>query len=320
MSVQQSTDLADALRLVERFPPKPRMPPAGLALRLKTSMAVRRLLPTPLVLARAIAKGHRLSSSSLAREHAQAAMAAIIAGTSSSGELADITREHLIEREALNALFWQPWTRPRVSAQSALRVRETLESGRGVLLSACHIGPYFRTATMLRSVGCTPYVVTGAWFFERPSHDKWGRRLARWRKGMGDVRLVSAKGSFAVVRALLGQGKCVLLYFDMPGRRQTRFLGKPTMLADGTARLAFAGDALVLPVRPRRVGRHVGLDVAEALDPREMAGVEDLHQALAHQHERWILEFPAAMDDPRSFGWRQGAREDAWVMPDHEAG
>ncbi len=107
----------------------------------------------------------------------------------------------------------------------------------------------------------------------------------------------------------------MLVFFDMPGPRETRFLGKPVMLADGSAQLAVRTDALVLPLRARRAGIHVWVDVGAPLDPRGFAGPEELHDALAAAHERWILKRPEAMEDPSSTGWEHGATPHAWTAP-----
>ena len=86
------------------------------------------------------------------------------------------------------------------------------------------------------------------------------------------------------------------------------------MIAEGTAQLAARTGALVLPVRARRSGHDVRVDAASPLDPAELGGEDRLHEALADQHERWILEDPAAMDDPREFGWGAGATPEAWLV------
>ncbi|HYM54326.1 MAG TPA: hypothetical protein VES97_03110, partial [Solirubrobacteraceae bacterium] len=295
MTTGQSEDLARRLELVERPFAAPRMPPAGLAVRLKTSMWVRRMLPTRLVVLRAMRRGRRLWERPYDREQALAAME-IVAGASQGGQaLTELARAHLVERQAHRALFWQRWTTPDIDRRSAARLREALDGGRGTLLSVCHLGPYSRTSKVAVSMGHAPYVVAGAWFFEQPSADYWGRRLARWLKGAQGIRPVPARGSFDLLRALLERGECVLLYFDMPGRRETSFLGRPAMLADGSARLAAETDALIVPLRMRRVGHRVVQDVGAPLDPRELADVGELHEALARVHERWILQAPAAM-------------------------
>src|SRR3981081_4426704 len=101
----------------------------------------------------------------------------------------------------------------------------------------------------------------------------------------------------------------------MPGHHETSFLGKRAMLADGCARLAMDTGAVVLCQRAGRDGHRVTVEMTPALDPRDFASADELHAHLARQHERWILEHPEAMDDPRSFGWEDGVSADAWRRP-----
>ena len=304
-----------ALKSLERPPPKRRMPPAPLAIRVKTSPWVRSLTPVRLAVSRAERQGQELwEQDEQAREEAIAAIASIVTGTPRADELHELARGHLIEGIVERALFWQrPWS-AKLDSVSAERVRDAFAANRGVLLSACHLGPFYRLQSARPFKQRLTYTVPGAWFFEPASHNYWGRRLARWHKGM-DSRPVPAKGSFRVIQALLARGEAVFLFFDMPGPRETRFLGKPAELAEGNAQLAIRADALVLPVRARRIGHEVCVDVAEPLDPRQFTDVQQLHEALAAIHEHWILENPAAMDDPRSFGWEQGASPHRWSQP-----
>jgi benzoate-CoA ligase family protein len=307
--------LSRALDALARPAPTPRMPPASLALRVKTSPLLRSVVPVGIALSRAERRGREIwERSSGEREQAIAAMETIVAGTPRAQELADLARAWLIEEKLDRALFWQhPWS-ATLDAQSAAHLEQALSADRGVVLSACHMGPYYRLQRVRPLDGPDTYLVPGAWFFERPSSNYWGRRLARWHKGTNS-RLVPAKGSFRVIQALLERGERVLLFFDMPGARETRFLGKPVMLADGTAQLAMRADALVVPLRARREGPKVWVDVGAPLDPREFAGVDELTDSLAALHERWILERPETMADPRTFGWEQGASPQAWVAP-----
>lgn len=294
-------------------PPPPRMPPATLRIRVKTSPWLRRVLPTRLVVARAVHRGQRIwEDSQLAREEALAMMEAIVAGTTRADELTELARRQLIEREAANAIFWQPWVTPGIDTGSREQLREALSQPRGVLLSTCHVGPYAGATSIVRSLGHVPYSVAGPWYFEPPSHDLWGRRLAHWRKSQG-TRLIRSTGSFATLLALLEGGETVYLFFDLPGSHRTRFLGRPTMLADGSARLAMQSDALVLPVHSHRVGHRSRFDVGAPLDPRRFAGADELHDALAAIHERCMLEHPEEMEDPRGFGWHATSAE--WSRP-----
>jgi benzoate-CoA ligase len=312
--------LARALGSVARRPTPPRMPSAAFGLRVKTSPWLRSLLPTRLAVAWAKRRGRALwEQSAEAREDALAAMETVVAGTTRAGELQELARAHVIESTVDKALFWaHPWT-AKLDALSALRLREALSGSRGVLLSSCHLGPHYRLQSAPAFQGRVTYTVPGPWFFEAPSANHWGRRLARWRKGMKS-RPVPARASFRIIQALLEEGEPVFLAFDMPGPRATRFLGKPATLAEGTAQLAVRADALVLPVRTRRAGHRVWVDVAKPLDPRDFAGVDELHEALAAVHERWILENPAAMEDPRSIGWNDGATAQGWIQKSGVAG
>ncbi len=307
-------ELAATLERVSHRPRPPRLPPVALRIRVKTSPLLRTLIPPRPLVDRAIRHGRALwDTSPEQRANALATMAAIVAGTERAGEVEALARKHLIEREVDKILFWRRWS-CRLDDPSAAVVGEALASGRGVVVSACHSGAYYLAMRARPFRRAEQYSVVGAWFMEPPSHDYWGRRLARWRKGALGLP-IPARGSFPVLAALLARGKLLYLFFDMPGSRETRFLGKTAMLADGTARLAAATDALVVPLRARRIASRVWLQVAPPLDPREHASAEELHRALAAHHERWILEEPEMMADPNSFGWEGGALPERWSRP-----
>jgi benzoate-CoA ligase family protein len=311
LSAAERARLAELSAAPQRTP----MPAASPAIRLKTSALARRLTPARTDVKRAegvgLAVWERAGSE---RERATEAMRIVVAGTARDEDLDALTREHLIERHADRALFWQrPWS-ARIDPDSKKLIEQALGSDRGVILSACHIGPYYRLDLAAPFRQQTTYLVPGEWFFQEPSPDLWGRRLARWRNGMSS-RPVPATGSFRLIESLLGRGEAVFVFFDLPGPRQTRFLGKPAMLAEGTAQLSVRTGAPVLPVRARREGHEVWVEAATPLDPADHAGADQLHEALAQTHERWILENPAAMEDPREIGWEDGATPEAWLAP-----
>jgi len=307
---------AHLLATVMRSMPPPRMPPASLALRLKTSPAIRLTVPTRLAVSRAEIKGAKIWQER-GGEHDRAleTITAIVSGTPRERELTELAREHVIERRALNALYWQPWSAPLLQASARARLRELLDSERGAILSACHVGPYNRSSLAIQRLGYAPFIVSGGWFFEPPPAGYWGRRLARSWRAARRSRLVRAERSFEQLCTLLRAGETTLIYFDLPGRRETPFLGKTATLADGTVRLACECDVPVVPIRARRERHRVWLDVGATLDPRELGDSEQLQQSLARLHEQWILETPAAMEDPREFGWGDGATARAWSRP-----
>ena len=312
---EEQSELEEALETIRRHSVAPPMPPASLAIRLRTSPWTRAVMPTRLLVDRAARRAQAIWERSPGeRQSAVSAMETIVAGTERADDLEELGRLHLIERQVDRALFWQRRWPAKVDEEGRARLEQAISSGRGLLLSACHLGPHYRLPSVPPLADLDTYLVPGPWFFEAPSHDLWGRRLARWRKGLRS-RPVLSTGSFPIVQALLERGDPVFLYFDMPGNRPTRFLGKPAMLANGTAHLAVKADALVLPLRARRAGHEVWVEVGAALDPRDWPGAEELHDALAAFHERWILEDPAAMEDPRTIGWGEGASAEAWVAP-----
>jgi lauroyl/myristoyl acyltransferase len=143
----------------------------------------------------------------------------------------------------------------------------------------------------------------------------WGRRLARWHRDVPGLPVTRPKGSFKVLSELLAKRIPLLLYFDMPGRHETRFLGKPAMMVNGTARLAIDAEALVVPIRCHREGHRVREEAFEPLDARDFAGVDELHQELADVHTRLILEYPEEMSAPSEFGWGDGATPEIWRRP-----
>ncbi len=298
------------------------MPPAPLAIRLKTSR-LRELIPTRLVIHRAERRGRTLwKQDGAARENALAVIETIVADWRPTAELAKLAQQYLVEVEVERALFWQRWVRPLKDATSTANLEQALASGRGVLVSVCHQGPMGPGHAAITSPRHTLYSTSAPWFFAQPSHDYWGRRLARWRRQLyaRNQRALSSAGAFGVLQLLLEAGELVLIQFDMPGSRETRFLGKPVMLTTGTVRLAVQADALVLPMRNRRVAHRVWVDIEAPLDPRDFADDHVLHEALAAVHERWILDSPATLEDPRREGaWEAGATAAAWLRPNQVA-
>jgi hypothetical protein len=93
------------------------------------------------------------------------------------------------------------------------------------------------------------------------------------------------------------------------------------MLASGTARLSLLTGAPIVPLRVRRDGYELWLDVGAPLEPGDFADVDQLHDALGEIHERWILELPATAEDPNREGsWERSATADGWTRAEREPG
>jgi lauroyl/myristoyl acyltransferase len=287
----------------------------GVALRAKTSTHLHRLVPTRLAVSRAERIGVSLWESD-AEERAEAidAMAVILGATALEARVEEFARDQVIERKAGAALFWQQWRAPLLDQESRARLLRAHAGGQGILLSSCHLRLNFLAGLALRELGIQLYTVFDDWFFAPPAPDLQGRRVERWRRGTASVP-VRSRSSFESLRQLLEGGAAVLVMYDMPGPRATRFLGKPVDLADGTARLAVLTQAAVLPMHTRRVGATVSADVGAPIEQRHMGDAAAVHAQLAFAHERWILDQPATMHDPRAFGWGAGATASAWTYP-----
>ncbi len=318
MDTEATSELAEALAEA-RTPVEPcALPSASLGVRVSTAPWLRRTVPAAVVVRRAERHAHSLWSHDAAeRERARAAMEAVVGGTERAGEVGTLAREHVVEGKVKEALYWQPWAAPKLDERSATRLRDAVESARGVLFSGFHAGPYFLCASAIAAVGRTAYSVVGPYLFQPVEPGTWGRRMARRRNGARarNERLIRSAGSFGVLKTLLEERETVVVFFSVPGTCETRFLGKPVMLASGSARLAMQSGALVLPVRARRVGSDVWMDVGEPLDPRQFSSWLALHEALAGQHERFSLELPAALEDPNREGsWEHRATAHGWSL------
>jgi len=304
-----------------------RRPPASLRVHLLTRPVLRAAVPTPISLAFAQRRGGAaFERDERARERAHATITAIVAGTARAGEVELLAREHLIEAHVRETLFWRPWPTPRLDATSQQRVRECIDSGRPLLFSNCHLGPFYMSGralcSQLHPQGRQVFTVAAPWLFQPLPPGLWGRRLDRWLRALArnDQRLVCSAGSYPLLAALLAQGGSVQLFFDMPGSRATQFLGKPVMLSTGSARLAMQAEALVLPVSQRCEDARIWFDVCAPLDARDFAQHEQLHDALARVHEQRILQTPASLEDPNRAGaWEGQATAHGWQRPRGEA-
>jgi lauroyl/myristoyl acyltransferase len=323
-NIPQSDDLEAALAAARHPLRAPAMPPASLPIRLRTSPTLRRLIPTRLAVARAEARGeHHWRHNPASRQAAIRAMEAIVGATERASEVEQLAHRRMIEEEVQRTLFWQPWRTASIDPDSLERLQSALASGRGLIFSNCHMGPMHLHMSALGVRGVHTFAVSAPWFFEPPSHDYWGRRLAHWWKRLEEQRkherVVYSPGSIPVLCALLEAREHLLIYFDMPGGRSTPFLGKPVMLATGTARLAIQTGAPIVPLRAKRVGASAWAEVGEALNPRAYNSAEELQDALAAAHGRWVLEQPETMEDPNRPGaWEGGASAAEWTRAGRE--
>ena len=115
---------------------------------------------------------------------------------------------------------------------------------------------------------------------------RWG-----WQADAG-CRFIYPGGSYASLRAVLQRGGVCAIAFDVPGRRETKFLGQRMSLASGIASLAVEVGvpvlpALAIPGEGDEIGR-----LEAAIEPASFAHVNQLHAHLADVTSRAIAEHP----------------------------
>lgn len=262
----------------------------------------RRRVPAPLAIALAVARGRREWSDPERRMAARRAIDTVVGDVAEREALA---RAHLVETAVREELIWRPWQFDRAPVRGREHLERALAEGRGVVASFVHSGPFPGIASSLATVAHT-HMVIGEWLVAPWYDSAEGRRVARWRANLerpGITTLVAGRRTYERVESVLLAGGVVAIAFDVPGSEPTPFLGREVGLAAGTARIAAATGALVMPVwRARRRWRPT-TEAARALDPVDHSGWRDLHHALAAVHGDWILRRPAALEDPARPGW-----------------
>ena len=231
---------------------------------------------------------------------------------------AALAREHLAHHSVREVFIRRPWMVHDIPVEGVEHLQGAFATGRGVLVSYCHLGPFPGLGvTAAEHVG-NVHQVALAWL-ANPHPDPTQRvRWQAWRSMFttAGVPLIAAQGCFPVVQDLLARGAVVVMAFDWPGSAETMFLGRPVALASGTARLAHMTGALVVPVMRQLCQFRLHTVFGRSIDPGQHADWRDVHQALAARHEAWIRACPAALEDPRrTAAWESCATALRWSDP-----
>jgi|HigsolmetaAR201D_1030396.scaffolds.fasta_scaffold04403_5 lauroyl/myristoyl acyltransferase len=277
--------------------------------------ALRRVTPSGLAV-RWAARPRRFAEDEL--REARLAMEAIVAHTPRAGEVEELAVAWLREQAAIEEMFWRPWLLRRRRWSGTEHRDEALATGRGVLFSYVHRGPFHSLPDLVPDRERRLIDVTGDFITEPAPPNRWGRRLVLMRRvaARTGLTVLLAPGSFPALVALLERGERVMIAFDMPGGHRMTWLGKPVDISMGTARLAWMTGSPIVPVWLSRDGaRHVG-EFGEVLHPEDHGSLEELQEALAAAHERAVLEAPEMLENPRRPGaWEEGATADGWFRP-----
>jgi len=247
------------------------------------------------------------------RRKSRLAVAAIVGKEANDG----MARDHLAHAGARDQLIRQPGILRGAAIEGDHHLRDAKATGRGVILSYCHFGPFPAIGVTALEVVRDVHQVAGAWLVA-PRPDSITPRVRRWRRIFDDagVPLIAAEGCFAALNDLLQRGSVVVMAFDWPGSVESHFLGRPVRMASGTARLAEASGAVVVPVMRRFHELHLCTRFGPPIDIVTSGGWRQVHDDVAAQHEHWIGQCPAALEDPRRPGaWEESATAESWLLP-----
>lgn len=187
--------------------------------------------------------------------------------------------------------------RDRVEVHGAENLRAALATGRGIILLTGHFGSQEFTGRAFRFI--TPTL--GALY--RPNRNPFVDELLRRVRSAGATVLIPKQGMRRMIRALR-QGIPVWYAPDQSHRRAFSallpFLGEPAMTTTALSEIARLGNALVVPVLPRRfpeTGRYT-LEIQPALtdfpgetpeaDALRVNAVLEAHIRSAPEQYYWI--------------------------------
>jgi len=201
-------------------------------------------------------------------------------------------------------------TMPRQSRESLLKslrvvegdwktIEDAIAEGKGVIFVLGHLGSFDLVGQVFWARGYKLTIVTGRttsrFIFDGVTH-------LRAAKGSKMVE-PTPSGVRQVIKALR-QGECSVFVSDrdfFQNGRAVTFFGRPTTLPPGAIRIARDTGATVIPIAPRRSGKHHELDI---LEPFTVPKTNDLERDMGAGFDKLV---PAL-----EYGIRRGASQ--WVM------
>jgi lauroyl/myristoyl acyltransferase len=289
---------------------------ADLPARLRASVALRRLVPTELALIATDALCRvtlRLRPERMTQ--AVATVDAIVGDPGGSGDHADLTglaTRHVMARARGWELTWRPWQLRRIPVHGVEHLTAARVAGRGLIVSFVHLGP--SAGWVALGPLLAPAVLLSNDRLDTPPAPGYaGYQLEHRRRVFREsaIERLHVRGSAMAVYKLLAAGGTAMMSMDIPGDRRVEFLGRPVDLPTGTPELAVRTGALVLPAAMLPEGRRWRIELRPPLDPREFAGVEELHRALLDIHGHDVRRHPEHFESPQR-NWPNATRH-GWL-------
>lgn len=274
----------------------------GLLTRVQACGVARRTYPVAVGLALAELRAQRTWRDPAARETALTNMELLVGRTSRAHEVPQLARRYLYETYRYQELLWRTGLALRLPVSHLERLAAVVAEGRGVVLSVVHQGQFGAHGACIARHGFPlTALVAPALFGEQPATFRGVVRrqlFTQFSSGRG-VTVLEATHSYDRLRALLLAGRTVLVGCDLKGSTPVEFLGRTVSVPSGTAKLALATGAAVVPVSVLRDGRLERLELQEPLRPEAYTDHRELLQAVFDRHAPQVLAWPEAMESPK---------------------
>jgi lauroyl/myristoyl acyltransferase len=193
-------------------------------------------------------------------------------------------------------LRWHPRciTRQRVlGLDDLLAVRDPQ---RGLIVNFMHHGHIAGAFPSLSRAGLPCHVVAGDNHFgpEAPEYSRQQLRVV----SMGAAGVINVAEGSTPMKEVLSRGGSLAIATDVPGRTPITFVGRKLLGSSGAARIAFDTNAPVITVTTHRDGDGLHLRLSAPLEPTDFASPLHLLGELVARHERAILAWPEAYEQP----------------------
>ena len=228
------------------------------------------------------------------REAAERQMRFLLGRSARALEAEDLAANY-VHHSLLRAEYrWRPWLITRQRIVGIDHLQQSCRDGRGVILNSMHHGYHGGFSASFANAGIPLYSVAASNLLRNPSpaQAQLARVLTR------HCRVIDARGCYPHLVDLMRRGQTVSLTNDLPGSCPMTIFGRPVLAASGVARLALETGAAIVPITAHKDGRLQYLRVQERIDPMDFGEITELQQEIARRHERALLDWPEAVEQP----------------------
>jgi hypothetical protein len=258
--------------------------PDGPLSRVYGCSALHRLVPGPLALALARARGVLEWWLFAGRRKRAIGIASAIGGNPpDSTEARRSGRRYLEEKSMQGELSWRPWAARKMAVEGIDHLRAAERQGKGVLLAGMHCGPMLNLHMALAENGFKIYASGGHRPEEGPIPGytgRWTKTQNLWLEESGN-RWVHKGDSYVVLREVLRHRGICWLAWDTRGRDlETTYLGRTVRVQPGLARLHLETGSPILPAIALRDRWGMRSVIGPAIEFPAGAGEQEINDAI----------------------------------------